>query len=110
MADFEQKILIELQALRAEIVALRENYSLLQVTYFENLSPSAPVGVDYAAFRFGCSEAAVIRGRFGTDKIPRLRNKPIAFQKKDVDAAFKNLTKSPSEKAAQYRHRAKNKK
>jgi hypothetical protein len=107
VSEFERKILEELQSLRAEITALRSNYSILQSTYFENLAPDAVVGADYVAHRFGCSEAAVVRGRFDTDKIPRFRQKPLAFIKREVDAVFKALTRSPSERAAEIRYKAK---
>lgn len=110
MNEFEQKILIELQNLRAEITALRSDYSILQVTYFENLAPGAVVGADYVGYRFGCNQAAVVRGRFDTDKIPRFRQKPLAFIKSDVDVIFKKLQVSPSDRAAEIRFWAKNKK
>jgi hypothetical protein len=107
MTDFERKILDELASLRAAVESLRSEFSISQITYFENLPPAAVVGADYVAYRFGCSESAVIRGRFETDKIPRLRNKPLAFVKRNVDAVWQNLNQSSSEKAAKYRHNKK---
>ena len=104
MTEFEQKILDEIADLRKAFESLRSEFSIAQITYFENLAPAAVVGADYVAYRFGCSESAVIRGRFETDKIPRLRNKPLAFIKRNVDAIWLNLNQSSSEKAAKYRH------
>lgn len=106
MTEFEVKVMSELKNLNAKIEALRSDFTLNQITYFENLRPDAVVGTDYVAYRFGCSESAVIRGRFETDKIPRFRNKPIAFIKRTVDAVFNEINESVEEKAARYRHKA----
>lgn len=105
MTEFEAKMLEEIKSLRAEVSALRSDYSISRMTFFEQLDPSAVVGVDYASWRFNCSENAVIRGRFGTDKIPKLRNKPVAFLKRNVDEVWRNLNRSVAEKAAEIRHR-----
>lgn len=110
MSEFEQMILSELSEIKDALAALRSDFTLSQITYFENLAPDAPVGTDYVAFRFGCKEAAVIRGRFETDKIPRFRNKPLTFIKRDVDALWKELNRSVSEKAARIRDKAKSRK
>ncbi len=104
MTEFEREILTELIDLRKAVESLKSDFTLSQITYFENLPPAAVVGTDYVAYRFGCSESAVVRGRFETNKIPRLRDKPIAFIKRDVDAIWQNLNKSVPEKAARYRH------
>jgi len=108
MTEFELTVLAELTDLRKMVESLKCDFSIGQITYFENLPPAAVVGVDYVAYRFSCSESAVIRGRFETDKIPRLRDKPIAFIKRNVDAVWLNLNRSVSEKAAKYRHDTKN--
>jgi hypothetical protein len=107
MTEFEQKILEKIAALESAVNSLRSEFTISQITYFENLPAGAVVGVDYASYRFGCSQDAVIRGRFETDKIPRLRNKPIAFIKRNVDAVWLNLNKSTSETAAEIRHKNK---
>lgn len=107
MTDFEQRILTELADLRKMVEGLGSNYSIAQITYYENLPPAAIVGTDYVAFRFNCSESAVVRGRFETNKIPRLREKPIAFIKRNVDSVWLTLNQSVSEKAAKYRHNTK---
>ena len=109
MTDFEQKILDELKNLRAEVTALRESSSIARITYFENLPIDSIVGADFVAFKFNISEEAARRGRFGTDAIPRIRDKPLGFRKRDVLAVFQSLNKSSAEKAEEYRHRAKNK-
>ena len=90
MTEFESKILYELSTLRQAVESLKSEFTISQITYFENLQPGAVVGVDYVAYRFGCSQDAVIRGRFETDKIPRLRNKPLAFIKRNVDGVWMN--------------------
>lgn len=105
MTEFEAKILSELTELRTEVSALRSEFSISKLTYFESLNPSAIVGTDYVAYRFNCSESAVIRGRFETDKIPRIRQKPIAFRKRDVDAVWMNINRTAAEKAAGIRNR-----
>ncbi len=110
MSEFEQKILAELADLRRVVESLRSDYSISQITFFESLVPAAVVGTDYVAFRFSCSESAVVRGRFETDKIARLRDKPLAFVKRDVDAVWLNLNQSVTEKAARIRYKTKNKK
>ncbi len=100
-----QMILAEITDLRKLVESFKSEYSHNQVTYYENLPPTAIVGKDYVAYRFNCSEAAVVRGRFYTDQIPRTRNKPIAFIKRNVDAVWQNLHKSPAEKAAEIRRK-----
>ncbi len=107
MTEFEKKLLEEIQTLRAEVSALRSDYSISKVTYFENLPLDSIVGIDYVAFKFNISEDAARRGRFGTDAIPRIREKPLAFRKRDVLAVFQNLNRSVADKAAEIRHRAK---
>ncbi len=108
MTEFEREILIELADLRKMVESLSSGYCVARITYFENLPPAAIVGTDYVAFRFGCSESAVVRGRFETNKIPRLRESRLRFIKRDVDAIWQNLNKSVPEKAAKYRHNMKN--
>lgn len=107
MTEFEQKILNELADLKKLVEGLRSEFSITQITYFENLPAAAVCGVDYAAFRFDCSESAVVRGRFGTDRIPRLPGRNIKFIKRDVDEIWLNLNKSIPEKAAKIRHKTK---
>jgi hypothetical protein len=106
MSEFEQ-ILAELAQLKCAFNELRSNFTISQTTYFENLPPDAVVGVDYVSYKFGCSQNAVVRGRFGTDKIPRFREKPIAYIKRNVDSVFGEFNKSVSEIAAEYRHKSK---
>lgn len=86
MLEFEQRVLSELADLRQMVERLCSDFTVAQMTFFENLSPAAIVGTDYVAYRFNCSETAVVRGRFETNRIPRLREKPIAFVKRNVDA------------------------
>lgn len=101
-----QILMAEITDIKKLVESLKSEYSLNQVTYYENLPPTAIVGKDYVAYRFNCSQEAVVRGRFDTNQIPRLRNKPIAFVKRNVDAVWQNLHKSPAEKAAEIRRKA----
>lgn len=104
-SEFETRVLSELAALRSAVESLRSEFTISQITFFENLPPGAVVGVEYVSYRFGCSQEAVIRGRFETNGIPRFRNKPIAFIKRDVDAVWMNLNQSVSDKALEIRHK-----
>lgn len=106
MTEFERQILDRLIALESAVNSLRSEFTISQITFFENLSPFAIVGADYVSYRFGCSQDAVIRGRFETDRIPKIRKKPIGFRKSDVDAVWQNLNVSTSDKAAELRHKA----
>lgn len=110
MTEFEQQILEKLSALESAVNSLRAEFTISQITYFESLQPSAIVSVDYVSYRFNCSQDAVIRGRFETNQIPRLRNKPIAFIKRNVDTVWLNLNKPISEVATEYRHKTKKQK
>ena len=105
MTNFEKTILERLDTLTKAVESLRSDFTISQITFFENLPPTATVGTDYVAYRFGCSQSAVVRGRFDTDKIPRFRNKPIAFVKRNVDAVWHDLNKPISEIAAKYRRK-----
>ncbi|MCA1623163.1 MAG: hypothetical protein LC768_06790 [Acidobacteria bacterium] len=109
MTDFERQVLSELADLRKTVESLKSDFTLSQITYFEHLPAGAIVGADYVAYKFGCSEEAVVRGRFETDRIPRLRKKPVAFVKRAVDEVWLNLNQPVSEKAAKLRHDTNNK-
>jgi hypothetical protein len=110
MTEFERQVLAKLETLETAVNSLRSEFTISQITYFENLPSAAVVGTDYVSFRFGCSQEAAIRGRFETDKIPRLRNKPLAFIKRNVDAVWMTLNKPVSEVAAELRHKTKRRK
>lgn len=73
---------------------------------WERLPPSATVGKEYVAYRFGCSVEAVQHGKAGTDKIPRLSRKPLKFAKREVDAAWRSHTQPLAERAALLRAQA----
>jgi hypothetical protein len=105
MTEFERQVLEKLTALESAVNSLRSEFTIAQLTYFENLPAHAVVGTDYVSYRFGCSQDAVVRGRFETDKIPRLRSKPIAFIKRNVDAVWMNLNKPVKEEAAEIRYK-----
>lgn len=105
MTESERKILEKLAELESAILSLRSEFSISRVTYYENLDPAAVVGTDYVAFRFDCSQEAVVRGRFGTDSVPRLREKPIKYIKRDVDAVWRSLNRPVEEKVAEIRYK-----
>lgn len=85
-----------------------ENSTANKAIEFERLPNTATVGKDYVAYRFGCSEEAVLRGRAGTGRLTakRVSDKPLKWIKRDVDAAFREFTKSTPEKAADERENA----
>lgn len=99
-------MLDEIAELKSAVNDLCVDFTISQITFFENLDPAAIVGADYVAFRFNCSESAVVRGRFETNRIPRVRRKPLAFVKRDVDAVWRNLNRSATDKAAELRYLA----
>ena len=68
------------------------------------------VGAKYVAELFDCSEESVIRKRFGTDKIPRVREKPVGFRKADVHRVLREITKPAAEVAAEKLAKAKTRK
>jgi hypothetical protein len=107
VTETEKQILEELADIKRAVADLRSDFTISQITFFENLPPAAVVGTDYVSYRFGCSQDAVVRGRFETDRIPRFRKKPVAFIKRNVDAVWQELNKPISEIAAKYRHKAK---
>jgi hypothetical protein len=79
-----------------EIRQLQERVEQLERLVGEvHLSDDAIVGADYVARQFGCSPEAVVRGRFGTDRIKRIRRKPLGFRKGDVHKALKQLAQKP---------------
>lgn len=73
---------------------------------FERLPDSATVGKDYVAYRFGCSERAVVRGEAGTHRLKRISQRPLKFIKREVDAAFREAMRPVAEKAAEARANA----
>lgn len=109
MSGVNRQILEELKNIRAELSAMRSTYNLARITYYEALPMDSVVDVDFIAYVFNISEEAARRGRFGTDAIPRFRDKPLQFLKRDVLAVFREQTKPSSERAAEIRFRAKNK-
>ena len=89
----EQQILERLERLERFVVETRlPDYSI--------------VGAEYVAKLFDCSPEAVVRGRFGTDAIMRVRNNPAGFRKADVHRVLKNLSKTAEEIAAAERGKA----
>lgn len=107
MSEFERTILERLAHLENEVKQLKSVKSI-EAVEFERLPDSATVGKDYVAYRFLCSEEAVMRGRAGTHllKNKRVSDKPLKFVKRDVDAAWREYTKPVPEKAAQMRSNA----
>lgn len=64
-----------------------------------HLPPDSIVGAAYVARLFDCSPESVVCGRFGTDRIPRVRQRPVGFKKKDVDRVLKSLEPLTKEEA-----------
>ena len=112
MTEFEETILERLKLLESEVKRLKSEKAAAAADVaarFEQLPENATVGKDYAAYRFGCSEEAVVRGRAGTHllRTKRVSDKPLKFIKRDVDAAWKQYTKPAAEKAAEERFNSK---
>lgn len=103
MSELERTILERLKNLELEVERLKSEKKPEDLTYFESLPPTATVGKDYVAYRFGCSERAVMRGEAGTHRIRRVSRKPLKFIKREVDAVWREQTKSVGEKAAEIR-------
>lgn len=76
---------------------------LEQLVILTRLPGEAIVGADYVASLFNCSTNAVVRGRFDTDKIPRVRERPVGFRKMDVHRVLREVTKPVAEKANGFR-------
>jgi hypothetical protein len=96
------KILRRLDRLETEIAEIKKEKSAAAgAMEFEKLPDSATVGKDYVAYRFGCTEEAVRRGRAGTACLTPLRvsARPLKWIKRDVDAAWRNRARTKTEKA-----------
>jgi hypothetical protein len=70
---------------------------------FERLPSTAVVGKRYAAYRFGCSERAVMRREAGTHLIKWSCRKPFKATKSEIDRAHREHTKPVERKAAEIR-------
>jgi hypothetical protein len=75
----------ELQKIKAELEQLKEQMLYIEALY-QIPSADAIVGAGYVARLINCSEESVVRGRFGTDRLRRVREKPVGFVKREVDA------------------------
>lgn len=83
-------------------LSLQEQINQLKRLIVETRLPEdSIVGAAYVAELFGCSEESVIRRRFGTDKIPRVREKPVGFRKGDVHRVLREITRPAAEVAAE---------
>lgn len=110
MSNFQEQILKRIADLEETVEKLKSEKSASDLAIeFERLPDSATVGKDYVAYRFKCSEAAVVRGRAGTSSLRKklISEKPLKWIKRDVDAIFREYTKSTPEKAADERQKAK---
>ena len=104
MNDFQKTVLKRLDDLEKTVEQLKsENLQANKALEFERLPENATVGKDYVAYRFKCSEEAVVRGRAGTHCLrPKLVcEKPLKWIKRDVDAAWRERSKPKQEKAAE---------
>jgi len=110
VSEFEEKVWKRLDDLEKKVEQLKSEKSAADCAVeFERLPNSATVGKDYAAYRFGCSEEAVVRERAGTHLLRKklVSDKPLKWIKRDVDAAWREHTKPANEKAAEERAKAK---
>jgi hypothetical protein len=109
VSEFEEKVWKRLEDLENEVERLKSVKSADIANDFERLPSTATVGKDYVAYRFGCTEEAVLRGRAGTHllKNKRVSEKPLKWIKRDVDAAWREYTRPAKDKAAEERAKAK---
>jgi hypothetical protein len=79
----------QLQKMQKQIESLATEVRVLKA--FGHVPETRTVGADYVAHLFGISEQSVVRGRFDTDKLRRVRTKPVGFVKSEVDAIHREL-------------------
>jgi hypothetical protein len=92
----------KLISMTATELSLQEQINELKRLIVETRLPDeAIVDANYVAQLFGITPEAVIRKRFGTDKIRRVREKPVGFRKGDVHKVLKDLTRPAAEVAAE---------
>lgn len=108
MNDAMRTILKRIEDLENEVERLKCANPNRAAAY-EALPHNATVGKDYVAYRFGCSEESVVRGRAGTSRLTdkRVSDKPLKWIKRDVDAAWREHTRPAKERAAEERAKAK---
>lgn len=95
----------EIAELKSQVAQLVEEVAFLRAA-LAIPSNEAIVGAEYVARLIDCPVESVVRGRFGTNALRRVREKPVGFVKKEVDAWHrKNITPMP-EKAAEIRRTA----
>lgn len=108
MSEFERQIWEKLTTLEKEVEQLKSERSAAdQAIEFERLPGSAVVGVEYVAYRFGCSLRAAGRRENEIKAIPLASKRPLGWIKSEVDAAWDKKNKPVSEKAADARAKAK---
>lgn len=107
MTEFEAKILERVAHLEAEIAALKTGNTLAAAVDYH--PDDVLVGKDYVAERFNCTTTAVLRERAGTHLLRGKEKsfKPLMWAKRDVDAAFREFSRSPADRAAEARAKAK---
>lgn len=108
MTEFERTIWDELTRLKREVELLKAGaWSADKAIEFDRLPRDATVGVEYIAWRFGCSINQVKRHEAGTYMIKLKSRKPIKAEKFEVDKAWREYKQPTSEKAAEIRAKAK---
>lgn len=96
----------ELDEIKSRLAQLEEEILFLRAASGIP-SPDAIVGAEYVARLIDCPAESVVRGRFGTDVLRRVREKPVGFVKREVDAWHKQNITPTKEKAAEIRRRTK---
>lgn len=99
-----KEILARLEKVESELKRLKSEkaFSPDDIARFEKLPPTALVGKDYVAWRFKCTEYAVVRKQSGTKGLRRVSKKPLKFVKREVDEAFARMTKPAKVLAAKF--------
>ena len=94
----------ELEQIKAKLAQLEEEMIFLRAA--SGLpSPDAIVGAEYVARLIDCPPESVVRGRFGTDRLRRVREKPVGFVKREVDEWHRRNITPKEEKAAEIRRK-----
>lgn len=102
MPGFEERVLERLEFLENEVRRLASGKTESETANeFERLPATATVGKEYVAYRFRCSLEAVRRGRAGTHRLRPfcITAKPMRWIKRDVDDAWREMSRSKTEKA-----------
>lgn len=96
MTEFEEKLLDEIEQLKARINRLESGSN---VDYFESLPGDAIVGYDYFSYKTGISVRAIRQREQGTAAVKLVSNNPKKWRKSDIDSWQKKRLENPKQRA-----------